>query len=734
MALLPTQRPAPPITTSSTGAAFFRAKQLSLPTKRTTFLIIAIASALLILNSARVELSFTSSSSSAITTGHQKHVSNAPVPTPVYTNNESHDDTHNPIVEVPTLDHADDDEEWRFSDDGSGDQDEDGDGYGGEDITGGPPAGPQPNPHLAQNFAKTFPDAVPSTCPNLFFTTTTSFDLPSFTSSSTVSVSDQGQNSPVSATTNLLQPDQVHCQPISSQLQDHKVAFCISKTDCSRGFIQIIQDATANEGQLGIKVSKSHIHDAYFRLVAGPNDYYFVLEGSQKLALSAHLVSENLMVDLGSSTKTSETTTKPRLFVYRADFKMTLPGPVQISGWLTYEKFRAIRENQPGVWPQWTHSVLVSPDPAVGSINKTPMEPSTQFNVCPSCDLDSFVTQLASFRDTHFEQCDRMAPVRGAYWREDLAMRNPYQPTCDSIASPGADMRPPVLDGTQAENKSDKGDYPKRKVLFTGDSQVRATYNAILNYYRPMEMSRQKYAAHDEFIPGRESTTLLGEPSEEEKAAFPALAKTVIRRKESDTEIELVYKADQFLDYLVHSRDEELDEYDTIYFNLGQWPASGPVAGGQWSTDDLIERFENVVGRLTYWRHSREKKWRAARVAAGERVENVQPPATIIIWAGQNAFPMRTDASIRAKGDWRTNARLGYWDDLTEGFSQTEGAWFRRMNSWQITFPMLDQVTDKAHFQQTDAIDALMTEALYKLDFCSLLRSDTPYSVPSKDV
>ncbi len=41
---------------------------------------------------------------------------------------------------------------------------------------------------------------------------------------------------------------------------------------------------------------------------------------------------------------------------------------------------------------------------------------------------------------------------------------------------------------------------------------------------------------------------------------------------------------------------------------------------------------------------------------------------------------------------------------------------------------MLDQVVDKAHFQETDAIDALKIEALYKLDLCSRMSPDTPYA------
>ncbi|ORZ12956.1 hypothetical protein BCR41DRAFT_355963 [Lobosporangium transversale] len=475
---------------------------------------------------------------------------------------------------------------------------------------------------------------------------------------------------------------------------------------------------------------------------------------------------------------------------------MALPGPIQLFGWLTYENFRAVRENRPGVWPQWTHSILIDPKTVVNPTENA----TTKFTICPDCELSSFLDQVKTYREQHFEQCDRMVPVRGSYWREDLAVKvysgldivnnapgagafykapnsnnvpkpqngkltrgwrfvpngctmtktssqlhgssqNPYVPTCDSIASPTAAMRPPKpAEQDHDTNNSDNNDsnnennYPRRRILFTGDSQVRTTYNSILSHYRPVD-PHQRFPAHSEFLPVLENLNLNNTQTEKPNSAITT------PRTESDTEIELVYRADQFLDYLLDSSDEELDKYDTIYLNIGQWPASGPVAGGQWSTAKLLERWEGVIQRLNRWKESREARLVARRQQRYERGSdpdmNMDPKedptvgsgeSSIVIWAGMNAFPMRTDTSIRVKGDWRTNARLGYWDDWIEIISQEAGGWFRRLNSWQLTFPMLDQVTDKAHFQETDAIDALKLEALYKLDLCSRMSADTPYS------
>ncbi|KAF9355157.1 hypothetical protein BGX34_010626 [Mortierella sp. NVP85] len=455
-------------------------------------------------------------------------------------------------------------------------------------------------------------------------------------------------------------------------------------------------------------------------------------------------------------------------------------GPVQLTGWLTYKEFKAVRESKPGIWPEWSHALLINP--------KTKIDPSvkargaaTNFTICPTCEMDTFLDQLKEYRETHFEQCDRMAPVRGSYWREDVALKiyseldtinrapgaganyqknrkknkveqrapsltrgwrfvpngctmtktsglpnassqDPYLPTCDSIASPGVKLAPPRHHQDPNAGSNNNNIYPRRRILFIGDSQVRTTYNAILDHYRrPIDLEHQRFAFHDEFIPGLED---LGEES---TPATKHKSRAVVPSAESDTAIEMIYKADQFLNFLVHSDDDELDQYDTIYLNLGQWPASGPSAGGQWSTDMFLKRWEEVMERLNRWKRSREEKMRSQSLHLAEENSTAgSGESSMVIWAGMNAFPMRTDPYIKAKGDWRTNARLGYWDDWIETISQEAGGWIRRLNAWQLTFPLLDQVTDKAHFQLTDAIDALKIEALYKLDLCSRMRADIP--------
>ncbi|KAF9344313.1 hypothetical protein BGX26_004535 [Mortierella sp. AD094] len=757
--------------------------------KKSVFLFIAISSALVLLNAAHFQLSVTSTDVTESNTSNTSLLSptHTPTATPLhdYDYRGGLDDYKEQEQRFPypyhepedvELDNGDSEEKYMFSDEDSEIEGED-DGDMESLPSDSPTDQQRRQPQTRVPFSKV-EGVVSPQCPSVLLTTEASFSAPSYTSSSTVPFTS-------TSSSDVLSSNQVTCQRIPSQLQSYSLAFCISNEDCSRGFIQIVRNDGAVDPSLRFKVSKDPGHDRHFRQVTGPDDFYFVMEGAQKLALGAHLVSSDLLVNVdGNSTSSPDS----QNLVYRADFRMTLPGPVQLSGWLTYEKFRAVRENRPGVWPQWTHSVLIDPKTTVDLAN-------AEFNICPNCELDSFLDQVKTYREEHFEQCDRMAPVRGSYWKEDLALRvysdldtintgpgagsffegkdekqvkslnkdgegdtqapkltrgwrfvpngctmtktsslpnassqNPYTPTCDSIESPSAAMRAPLSqqdNETIAENK-----YPRRRILFTGDSQVRTTYNAILNHYRPVDPAHQQFPFHDEFLPGLETLNLNHTITTRPTGA------TVIPHKETDAEIELIYKADQFLDFLVTSTDKELDFYDTIYLNIGQWPASGPVAGGQWATAALLERWEAVIERLNRWKLSREEKIKARSLHKGGAKGNPTAgsgDSSIVIWAGMNAFPMRTDPSIRVKGDWRTNARLGYWDDWVETISQEAGGWFRRMNAWQLTFPMLDQVVDKAHFQQTDAIDALKIEALYKLDLCSRMRPDTPYSSPLAD-
>ncbi|KAG0332027.1 hypothetical protein BG004_001418 [Podila humilis] len=781
----------------------------SISYKRTAFILVAITSALLLINTVNIQLP--NSPSSAV----RYPSPSPPPPHPVPEYNIDNNISNGPLPPKteqeniqPTPD--DDDARWQFTEETNDedseeeDEGEDDEFFQDQEL----PQAPNSSFRNSPNNREAPTDVVAEGCPKWFLSTSSSFDIPSFSSSSTV---------PPALSTPALLPDEVSCRAVPSLLDNFSLAYCVSNQDCSRGFIQIVHTVPKDDYLWKIKPSKSQLHAQYFQETAGPDDFYFVLQGAQKLAVGAHLVSKEHLVNVAgvaAEVRAQEDDINTTL-VYRADFRMTLPGTVQLSGWLTYDKYRSIREDKPNIWPQWRHEALIKVDTEVDAMDEIPVSgPSTRFTICPACELEPFLEQVKAYREDNFEKCDRMAPVRGSYWREDIAVQvysdldvmnkgvgaggvalwaaanarkgkknapatsdgqeqkltkgwrfvpsgctmtpttrypmasseDPFNPSCDSIASPASELRTPAVSAQQTpasegENENEDGEsedadvnmtkrgenddadapaIPRRHLLFTGDSQVRATYNAILNHYRPADPNRQRFNVHDEFLPNEHklaiNSTLVG------KAAKGGHA--------DDTQIEIMYKADQFLDGLIASPDNELDKFDTIYINLGQWPASGPTAGGQWSTAQFLDRWEKVIARLNRWKESRKAR-AAAEQSEGGVIDTVlkgSGASSRVIWAGQNAFPMRTDNAIRLKGDWRTNARLGYWDDWIENISQKEGSWFRRMNSWQLTFPMLDEVVDRAHFQDTDAIDALKLEALYKLDLCSRMSADLPYS------
>ncbi|KAG0049479.1 hypothetical protein BGZ83_005729 [Gryganskiella cystojenkinii] len=802
--LLPLQLPSP-----SSPSSLNRPHSNPMTTSRpfslkfTTLVLLAISSALLIINNGHLKLisssdsldntSPSSPSSSSAHAGSHLH----PLPHPPYEGPPvtTDDEFYSPYVE-PEDDEGmpeDDDEGYSIIDNGSAEDDLSEEGLeedNSDNSTSSTPAATPVHPSRvgSPKLIQAQQDIPAAHCPGAFLTTDTSFDPPSYASSSSIPIASSPYATPSKISSQALRSDNVHCRSVPSQLQDYSVALCISNEDCSTGFIQVIHQ-NPSPTLVRTKVSKNATHDRYFRQVAGPDDFYVLIEGAQKLALSAHLVSRDLMIKTTPVSDAEDHAAVPPvnddepLLVYRADFRMTLPGPVRLSVWLTYQQFRATQENRPGTWPQWTHEVLVD-----GTVTPS-------LTICPECEMTSFLDRLRSTRENEFEQCDRMAPVRGAYWQENLALKvyseldlinrapgagvdpahpakvdpknenapmltrgwrfvpsgctmtsttkvpnassqDPFWPTCDSMTSPPSEMREHDDGDDDEESEEDSTDdvfvssAPRRRVLFTGDSQVRTTYNAILNHYRPIDPAHQKFGAHDEYLPGLE--TLDWNHTIRSKTSSAARK---VPHVKTDTEIELIYRADQFLDLLVASTDSELDKFDTIYVNLGQWPASGPVAGGQWDTEQLTDRWEQVLTRLQRWKESRQAQALvfASLTSEAERANNpiygaAENGGSRVIWAGMNAFPMRKDPNIKVKGDWRTNARLGYWDDWIESISQRDGSWFRRMNAWQLTFPILDQITDKAHFQETDAIDALKVEALYKLDLCSRVHADPEYT------
>ncbi|KAF8934820.1 hypothetical protein BGZ58_005425 [Dissophora ornata] len=230
------------------------------------------------------------------------------------------------------------------------------------------------------------------------------------------------------------------------------------------------------------------------------------------------------------------------------------------------------------------HSNLINPNTA------------TDLTICPDFGLIPFLGQLKAYHESHLDQCDRVAPARRSYWREDLALQvysdldsvNKAPRTGVSLNKEAGSL------GDSSETKSIQETEPKlaRGWRFVPNGCKMAKTSNLPNAsskdpYMPTCDSIASPAAampdlehrcfDDEVLPGLETL-------DENITTTTHTAAVTIPHKEPDTQIELAYRADQFLDLLIASADKELDRYNAVYFNLGQWSASGPAAEGQRST------------------------------------------------------------------------------------------------------------------------------------------------------
>ncbi|KAK9722500.1 hypothetical protein K7432_002604 [Basidiobolus ranarum] len=207
-----------------------------------------------------------------------------------------------------------------------------------------------------------------------------------------------------------------------------------------------------------------------------------------------------------------------------------------------------------------------------------------------------------------------------------------------------------------------------RSILFTGDSQIRVTFDSL---WRRLEGQAERVDALNRFL---DRTKVVGN-------------------------VTLYHHKDVFLEDIVSRTAKELLQYDVIVFNFAQWPASGPKNGGHWTTEKYLSTLTNVTNFLIDIQNSRPK----------------EKPLRLI-WHGIHAFSSVNPYS-KSRVDWRTNSRLKNWDVFSEALMKAQK--ISAINSFHITYPMIDTSPDKAHYFGTDAEEAIVDETLHKLDLCN---------------
>ncbi|ORY01464.1 hypothetical protein K493DRAFT_298360 [Basidiobolus meristosporus CBS 931.73] len=330
---------------------------------------------------------------------------------------------------------------------------------------------------------------------------------------------------------------------------------------------------------------------------------------------------------------------------YKFPYQFSNAGTVFLNILHVYKDYDGVNEVFQD-WPPYLDSTLVS---------------RHQMEICPGCPT---LTSNGSVRENipETQECDREGSTHGS-WLPASANIAQNLSTSGYLWEPSDCSYPDKFRGVDSSGCLEN----PRSILFFGDSQIRVMYD---NLWRRLDGSTARIVKMEKFLD---------------------------MRKEIGNVV-LWHHKDVFLEDIVSRDDAYLMKYDTIVFNFAQWPASGLVFGGHWTTD----RFLNVLDNATDF-------------LVGVQSRRPKDKPLRLVWQGIHAFSMKNIYS-KKRGDWRTINRLKNWNRLAENMARSKG--IRTMNSFEITYSMLDVSPDNAHYFGTDVEEAVVDEVLHKLDLC----------------
>ncbi|TPX63580.1 hypothetical protein CcCBS67573_g08634 [Chytriomyces confervae] len=459
------------------------------------------------------------------------------------------------------------------------------------------------------------------------------------------------------------------CKQIGSQ-NGFNTTMCMSQRFCGQGYILVERlDKELCDAAFNQTVSADAGFDQYVKERVGPDSFYLVFNGNERNAPA--------------------TWTHIARCTYKIPFRLTNPGSYSVQLFHTHENFAPINEVQP-VWPKAFLNNLVA--------NEYTMD------VC----LPIFTPKTV--RNMNLPLCSRSDPQQGVYLKmtfetERETMRHAIHQMpfiCDrvnfNIGVYGDSHSRTLWNGIHSRLSANKKPLGIFKLTEGG-----------YRMYNPADM-KSKLNLTDEEIQTHQSGRIdMSNPIN--KDPFNETIAHLDVKYKGLTHINIFTDASYFQKWDssfgksgASLTDITLFPHDAVIINVGQWAASGPGLGGHFST----KRYTDLL-----------------RYAANE-IELVQQrrpslPAKPLdfIWLGITAFPVIADPNHFRVGerDWRTNHRLRIWSEYSEGLFRDMD--IKSMNAFDISHPWILESRDKAHFYDLPAMDALVDEALHKLNICA---------------
>ncbi|KAI9359641.1 hypothetical protein DFJ73DRAFT_902155 [Zopfochytrium polystomum] len=482
--------------------------------------------------------------------------------------------------------------------------------------------------------------------------------------------------------------DDVDCVPVASRSAAFSVRLCESRRECGLGYYVVKRrDREACEEMMRETVSLDAETDAMYKREYGPDAFHLVLTGPQSFASA------------GAGTHVRNCT-------YHIPFRLANPGAYASTLVHTFTAFAAVSETVPAVVgattlplpPQRARNGTFQPPPQSAAASLTLHRPrrllaTHTLTACPGCRRQQPHADRWGHRRRGVCRLSRggVSPRDGAYIRAGAATRGEAGQHVYVFAPRGCGYAQTFhgragdacLAATGVAAAGGGG------VLVYGDGHAGAVYAATVGRVAG-DMRDGAGDAGDWTV--NQTTTLASRL----RLAFrynPQLA-----RLEAD--------------------EAEFDAADAIVLQ------AAAVSSGQRTLEEYGAEMRRVFRFFAVeYPRRRRQRW---RVAAGVGA----PRRWTVVWLGLSAVPPA------AFDDRRSNERVFAFDARATREFETVAAEMNRavalkrddsaivlrmarVDSFGLTLPLATVTLDSEHFHGTEAMDAVVTETLDRLDLCA---------------
>ncbi|KAI9349720.1 hypothetical protein BDR26DRAFT_915394 [Obelidium mucronatum] len=465
-----------------------------------------------------------------------------------------------------------------------------------------------------------------------------------------------------------------NCRPLAALAGDFEVRLCESRRFCGQGYFAISRTDKAKCARaFDQTLSLSPELDAYFKNQLGPDSFHVLFDGPER-------ASSSMWKHLGNCE-------------YKLSFRLTNPGLFKVKLFHVHDSFLAVNEVMEG----W-HNPLFKPL----------LPDDTQLDVCQHHCSPFTAKKLELEINPSLPLCSRTEPQQGVYLRmtEETprevarmkAFGHPY--TWEPLGC-RFDQRFEEHSNSSCHSKQSQfvgifGDSHTRVLTMGLSDRLGGSLGGVPRNIKYFHIQSKFFNPQDLKAHPNASPVLgldLEKAGRRDDDAIPQMYKGL---KSTDIEYKYYEFINRFVDttsYRGWNDEQKMDE------------AEMDILSGHFNTERYVDVLESVVSFLQ-WINSRR------------HLKNKKPIE--FTWLGNVAFFMTPDkkSGHAVELDWRTNYRFKVWSGYAEKVFRRKG--MKIMNSFDITLPWTQECPDHNHYHTTPAIEAMLDEALHKLNLCNV--------------